>query len=135
MCLSSLVHLCLLLNSVTAQTIPCSAVLCSLLLWKSLPVLKAYFVLFAAQRTDTSGRPRGSAVCHSVSTLQYTETHSCHHHSQKVSISCQSFGRMAETEDALCAGICLALCCMHWPWSVWHREVESGLSFAGGECM
>lgn len=74
-------------------------------LWKSHHVLKADLVSFAAQCTHPSGRQRGSAVCHSVSTLQHTEAHSCHHHSQKVSTPCQCSGRVAATPAPVCAGI------------------------------
>lgn len=41
---------------------------------------------------------------------------------------------MAEVLAAVFAGIFLAFCRMHWPQSIWHREDESGLGFAEGEC-
>lgn len=38
----------------------------------------------AAQRSDSSGRPRSDPVCHSVPTLIRTEMHQGHHHGQEV---------------------------------------------------
>lgn len=74
-------------------------------LWKSSHVLKSVLVSFVAQCTHPSGRQRGSAVCHSVSTLQHPEAHSCHHHSQKVSTLCQCSDRVVATSAPVCAGI------------------------------